>query len=469
MRVFHSPFQTPIDASILVVDDDPNSLFGICQILKEEGFHTLSAQSGKEALELLTQQRINLVLTDEKMPDLTGTELLLEIRRRDPQIPVILVTAFGSVSMAVDALKKGAFYFFEKPIFNNLERFLTIIHQALKTQEMEREIDILRKEVREKYSYPNILGNHPKMVEIFEMIGRVAQSEITVLIQGESGTGKDLIAKTIHYNSDRKEKPLVTVNCGALTESLMTTELFGHTKGAFTGAIKDTIGRIQAADGGTVILDEIGEVPIHLQKTLLRVIEDKEFERVGDSRTIKVDVRIISTTNRVLEEEVKKGNFREDLFYRLNVVPIRIPPLRERASDIPLLVHHFVKKYHKGKSPLRIEPAVMDHLKAYPWPGNVRELANVVQQMVVLCQNNVITMNDLPLHLFTQEEQLPNKSGRVNLLKMVSDLERKWILSKLEEAEWNQERAARLLGITRKRLINRMKKYHLKFKSLKEK
>ncbi len=460
-------FQTPSHASILVVDDDPNSLFGICQILREEGFHTLSAGSGTEALDLLNQGRVNLVITDEKMPDLTGTDILLEIRKRDPQIPVILVTAFGSVSMAVDALKKGAFYFFEKPIFNNLERFLTIIQQALKTQEMEREIDALRKEVREKYSYPNILGNHPKMVEIFEMIGRVSQSEITVLIQGESGTGKDLIAKTIHYNSDRREKPLVTINCGALTESLLTTELFGHTKGAFTGAVKDTIGRIQAADGGTLILDEIGEVPLHLQKTLLRVIEEKEFERVGDSRSIKVDVRIISTTNRNLEEEVKKGNFREDLYYRLSVVPIRIPPLRERVSDIPLLAHHFIKKYHKGKTPPHIEPEVIEQLKSYPWPGNIRELANVIQQMVVLSRNNVITLNDLPLHLFPKEGNLPKTKGRVNLLKMVSDLERKWILSKLEEADWNQEKASKLLGITRKMLINRMNKYHLR--PLKEK
>ncbi len=460
-------FQAPSHASILVVDDDPNSLFGICQILREEGFQTLSAESGKEALNLFDQQRVNLVITDEKMPDLMGTDLLLEIRKKDPRIPVILVTAFGSVSMAVDALKRGAFYFFEKPIFNNLERFLTIIQQALKTQEMEREIDALRKEVQDKYSYPNILGNHPKMLEIFEMIGRVAQSEITVLIQGESGTGKDLIAKTIHYNSDRREKPLVTINCGALTESLMTSELFGHTKGAFTGAIKDTIGRIQAADGGTLILDEIGEVPLHLQKTLLRVIEEKEFERVGDSRSIKVDVRIISTTNRNLEAEVKKGNFREDLYYRLSVVPIRIPPLRERVSDIPLLVNHFIRKYHRGKTPPRIEPEVIEQLKSYPWPGNIRELANVIQQVVVLSHNNTITLNDLPLHLFPKEENLPGTKGRVNLLKMVSDLERKWILSKLKEANWNQEKASKLLGITRKMLINRMNKYHLR--PLKEK
>lgn len=460
--VFHSAFQAPGAPSILVVDDDTNSLFGICEILKDEGFHTLSAQSGQEALTLLTSHPVNLVITDEKMPDFSGTDLLLEVKKRDPQIPVILVTAFGSVSMAVDALKKGAFYFFEKPLYNNLERFLTIIHQALKAQEMEREITALRQEVREKYAFPNIIGNHPKMVEVFEMIGRVARSDVTVLIQGESGTGKDLIAKTIHYNSDRREKPLVTVNCGALTESLMTSELFGHTKGAFTGAVKDTIGRIQAAEGGTLILDEIGEVPLHLQKTLLHVIEEKEFERVGDSRSIKVDVRIISTTNRNLEEEIKTGHFRGDLFYRLSVVPIRIPPLRERTSDIPLLVNHFIKKYHKGKTPLRIEPGVIEHFKAYPWPGNVRELANVVQQIVVLCRNDRITMNDLPLHLFSKEENLPKKTGRVNLVKMVSDLERKWILSKLEETEWNQEKAARLLGITRKMLINRMNKYCLR-------
>jgi two-component system NtrC family response regulator len=449
--------------SILVVDDEPNSLFGICQVLTDEGFHTISAKNGIEALEKLKTNSVNLIITDEKMPDLNGMELLLEVKKTHQNTPVILITAYGSVSLAVEALKKGAFYFFEKPIFDKLERFFIIIRQALKTQEMEREIDYLRKEVTEKYSFPNIIGNHPKMQEIFEIISKVAEMDATVLIQGESGTGKDLIAKTIHYHSLRKGKPLLTVNCGALTESLLTSELFGHRKGAFTGAIKDTIGRFQAADGGTLVLDEIGEIPINLQKTLLRVIEEKEFEKVGDSQSTKVDVRIISTTNRNLQEEVAKENFREDLYYRLSIVPITIPPLRERASDIPLLVNHFLKKLQEGKVSLKIEPEVVEQLKTFSWSGNVRELANIIQQMVVFCRKHTIAIDDLPPNLFIKEGGIQRKGGgRVQLGKMVSDLEKKWIVSKLKEADWNQEKAAKLLGITRKMLINRINKYHIR-------
>ena len=449
--------------SILVVDDEPNSLFGICQVLADEGFQTISARTGKEALEKLKTDAVNLIITDEKMPDLTGTELLLEVKKTHPTIPVILISAYGSVLMAVEALKKGAFYFFEKPIFDKLERFFIIIRQALKTQEMEKEIDSLRKEVTEKYSFPNIVGHHPKMQEIFEIINRVAETDATILIQGESGTGKDLIAKTIHYNSLRKEKPLVTVNCGALTESLLTSELFGHRKGAFTGAVKDTIGRFQASDGGTLVLDEIGEIPVNLQKTLLRVIEEKEFEKVGDSQSTKVDVRIISTTNRNLREEVSKGSFREDLFYRLSIVPITIPPLRERPSDIPLLADYFLKKFQKGKVSIRIEPEVTEQLKTFSWSGNVRELANIIQQMTVFCRRNTISIDDLPPHLFLKEGLEQKKSsGKVQLAKMVSELERKWIVTKLKECDWNQEKTAKLLGITRKMLANRINKYNIK-------
>jgi len=377
---------------------------------------------------------------------------------------VILISAYGTVLMAVEALRTGAFYFFEKPIFDKLERFFIIIRQAHKTQEMEKEIDSLRKEVTEKYSIPNIIGNHPKMLEIFEIISRVSETEATILIQGESGAGKDLIAKTIHYNSLRKEKPLVTVNCGALTESLLTSELFGHRRGAFTGAVKDTIGRFQAADGGTLVLDEIGEIPINLQKTLLRVIEEKEFERVGDSQSTKVDVRIISTTNRNLQEEVSKGNFREDLLYRLSIVPITIPPLRQRPSDIPLLADYFLKRFQKGKLPVRIEPDVMEQLKTFSWSGNVRELANIIQQMMVFCRRNTISVDDLPPALFLKEglEQGKDSRGKIQLVKMVSELERKWIITKLKESDWNQEKAARLLGITRKMLANRISKYNIK-------
>jgi len=449
--------------SILVVDDEPNSLFGICQILTDEGFHTIPAEDGRQALERLKSDSINLIITDERMPKFSGMELLSEAKTTYPDIPVILITAYGSVSMAVEALKKGAFYFFEKPIFNNLERFFTIIRQALKTQEMEREIGYLRREVSEKYSFPNIIGNHPKMLEIFDIIGKVAETDTTVLIQGESGTGKDLIAKTIHYHSLRQGKPLVTINCGALTETLLTSELFGHTRGSFTGAVKDTIGRFQAADGGTLVLDEIGEIPINLQKTLLRVIEEKEFERVGDSRSIRVDIRILSTTNRNLQEEVGKGNFREDLFYRLSIVPITIPPLRERPSDIPFLAKHFINKLHKGKVPLRMEPEVIEQLKTFTWSGNVRELANVIQQMMLFCRKNTITLEDLPPSLLFKEEGAPRKEReKIQLLKMVSDLEKKWILNKLKETDWNQEKAAKLLGVTRKMLTNRIQKYHLK-------
>jgi two-component system NtrC family response regulator len=448
--------------SILVVDDDPNALFGICQILRDEGYHVIPAQSGKSALERLKADAINLIITDEKMPSLSGMELLAEVKRMEPDIPVILMTAYGSVSMAVEALKQGAFYFFEKPILSNLEQFLAIVRQAVKSHEMERELDYLRKEVGEKYSFPNVIGNHPKMAEIFEIIGRVAQTDKTILVQGESGTGKDLIAKVIHYNSQRKKKPLVTVHCGALTDTLLTSELFGHTKGAFTGAIKEKIGRFQMADGGTMVLDEIGEVPLYLQKALLRVIEDKEFERVGDSRPIRVDVRIISATNRNLKEEVKRGNFREDLYYRLSIVPITIPPLRERVSDIPLLVNHFLKQF-QGKTTIRIEPEVVEHLKTCQWSGNVRELANILQQMMVLCRGDTISMNDLPPYLLLREESLHEvKEGKVRLMKMISDLERKWIVDKLKESDWNQEKTAKLLGITRKMLINRMKKYKIK-------
>jgi DNA-binding NtrC family response regulator len=452
-----------VQQTIMVVDDDPNALFGTCQVLMDEGYQVTPAESGKRALEKLRTDYVSIIITDERMPDLSGMELLSEIKKVDDQIPVILLTAYGSVPMAVEALKRGAFYFFEKPILNNLEQFLAIIRQVLKTQEMERELRNLRKEVSEKYSFPNIIGNHPKMLEVFEIIGRVAKTERTVLIQGESGTGKDLIAKTIHYNSQRRDRPLVAVTCGALTDTLLTSELFGHTRGAFTGAVKNKVGRFEMAEGGTLVLDDIGEVPLYLQKALLRVIEEKEFEKVGDSRPMKADVRILSTTNRNLKEEVSKGNFREDLYYRLSIVPITLPSLRERVSDIPLLVRHFLKKFQEGEVPVQIEPEALEHLKSYPWSGNVRELMNVVQQMMVFCRTNTITVRDLPPYLFTQEGGAPGKEGgRIHLEKMVSDLEKKWLLIKLKESDWNQEKAARLLGITRKMLTNRMAKYHLR-------
>jgi len=449
--------------TILVIDDDPNALFGISQLLMDEGYGVISANNGREALEVLKNSPIDAVVTDEKMPDLTGTELLSRVQQGESKPPVILITAYGSVSLAVEALKKGAYYFFEKPLFNNLDQFLAIVRQAVKSQAMARELASLRREVIEKYSFPNIIGRHPLMQELFEVVGRVAQTEKSVLIEGESGTGKDLIARTIHFNSLRRDRPLVSVNCGALTETLFTSEFFGHAKGAFTGAVKDSIGRFQAAEGGTLILEEIGEITYHLQKTLLRVLEEKEYERVGSSQPIKTDARILSTTNRSLREEVAKGNFREDLYYRISVVPLRIPPLRERVSDIPLLVHHLLKKFQEKGETVRVEPAVLEKLKGYSWPGNVRELANVVQHMMVFCRGNLISLEDLPPYLTSGEAaDLKPAPGKIQLMKMVSELERKWVLSKLKESNWNKEKAAQQLGLTRKMLMNRMAKHKIR-------
>jgi two-component system, NtrC family, response regulator len=449
--------------NLVIIDDDPNALFGISQTLKDEGYEVYSFHNAREAIQFYKNNTVDLVVTDEKMPDMSGMEVLTEINQSEQKSPVILITAYGSVSMAVQALKKGAFYFFEKPIFNNLDQFLAIVRQALKTQDMARELVFLRQEVRDRYSFPNIVGSHPLMKALFEVISRVAPTNKSVLIEGESGTGKDLIARTIHFNSLRKEEPLISVNCGALTDTLFTSELFGHSKGAFTGAVKDHVGRFQAAERGTLVLEEIGEIPYHLQKTLLRVLEEKEYERVGSNKPIRLDARIIATTNRNLREEVVKGNFREDLYYRISVVPLMIPPLRERMSDIPLLVDHFLKKFSDPGEPVQLQTDVLRRLGDYAWPGNVRELANVVQRMMVFCRSGKITVDDLPPNMLSQEAKGPlQATGKVNLPRLVSEMERKWIRDKLRESEGNQEKAARLLGLTRKMLMNRMAKYHIK-------
>jgi len=446
--------------SILVVDDEPNSLFALSRILEDEGFRVITAQNGKSALAKLKKEMVNVIVTDERMPDLGGMELLKEVKQRYESIPVILLTAFGSVDMAVEALKEGAFYFFEKPVTNNLERFVTIINQAVRTQTLEVQIYHLRKEVSEKYSFSNIVGKSPKMLEIFEIIDRVAPLDKTILIQGESGTGKELIAKAIHSRSLRGTRPMVTVACGALTDSLLTSELFGHSRGAFTDAVKEQLGRVELAQGGTLFLDEISEIPINFQKRLLRILQEKEFQRVGSSQTIKADIRIIAATNKDLYEEVRNKRFRQDLYYRLSVVPITILPLRERKEDIPLLIKHFVDKYSEEKKPPRILPDVVERMKQYPWPGNVRELENVVQQMILFCQNETITAKDLPPQIFLPDfsEDLLEE-GKMSLTDIVSDMEKKYILSKLHQTNWHLHNTAKALGITRKMLGIRMAKY----------
>jgi DNA-binding NtrC family response regulator len=449
--------------SILVVDDEPNSLFALSRILEDEGFRVITAENGKSALRKLKKEMVNVIVTDERMPDLGGMELVKEVKQRYESIPVILLTAFGSVDMAVEALKEGAFYFFEKPVTNNLERFITIINQAMRTQSLEAQVHHLRKEVSEKYSFSNIVGKSPQVLDIFEIIDRVAPLDNTVLIQGESGTGKELIAKAIHSRSHRDNKPMVTVACGALTDSLITSELFGHSRGAFTGAIKDQSGRVELAQGGTLFLDEIAEIPLNFQKRLLRILQEKEFQRVGSGRTIRADVRIIAATNKDLYEEVRNKRFRQDLYYRLSVVPISIPPLRERKEDIPLLIKHFLNKYREGKRPVRILPDVVEKLKRYPWPGNVRELENVVQQMILFCQNEIITAKDLPPQVSSQDFSEDLIEGeKMSLTDIVSDIEKKYILTKLHQTNWHLHNTAKELGITRKMLGIRMAKYGIK-------
>jgi DNA-binding NtrC family response regulator len=449
--------------TILVVDDEPNSLFVTSQILKDQSYQVITAENGKSALEKLKDKKVNLVVTDERMPGISGMEVLQETKRYNSQIPVIILTGYGTIPLTINALKKGAFYFFEKPVSQDLKHFYSIIDKALKAQELESEVRERRKEVKEKYSIDNIVGRSEKMRAVFETIDLVAPTEKTVLIQGESGTGKELIAKAIHNKSLRKNKRLVTVNCAALTDTLVTSELFGHNKGAFTGAMENNAGRFELANGGTLFLDEIGETSPLLQKTLLRVLQENEFERVGSGKTIKVDVRVITSTNRDLKEEVEKGNFRKDLYYRLSVVPLSLHPLRKRQSDIPPLINHFLTKYEEVDKPITILPEVIEHLKGYAWPGNVREMENVIQQMMVFCQDHTITIADLPPFIL-MKNGIPGNTEKdeVSLPEIIEGMEREYIVEALKKTNWHRDNAAKLLGITRKMLGDRISKYDLR-------
>jgi two-component system NtrC family response regulator len=447
--------------TLMVVDDEPNALFTVSKILEDHGYQVVQALGGRRALRKLKTKRCNVVITDERMADLSGMELFKRIREMDETIPVILLTAFGSVDFAVQALKEGVYYFFEKPIFSNLERFLAIVKQATKTEALERELNALKRERQVGVDLPEIIGKSRKMQQILEMVRMVAATEKTVLIQGESGTGKELIARAIHKLSRRKERPMVAVSCGALSDDLLTSELFGHVKGAFTGAVEDQKGRFESAHGGTLFLDEISEVPRHLQRRLLRVLQEKEFEKVGSSKTIKTDVRIISATQTDLHEEVKKGNFRDDLYYRLSVVPIMIPPLRERSDDIPLLVGHLLRKHQDGGGRYRILPDVMDKLQTYGWPGNIRELENVVQQMMLFCQNRTIELRDVPPQILIDRDHPEGRGDSFSLPGLVSELEKNYILQTLNKTGWHFGRTAQQLGMTRKMLGDRVRKYNL--------
>ena len=445
---------------ILVIDDDESLRRVLEYNLAEEGYAVLTAASGEQGLDLLKKEGADLVVTDVRMAGMDGLQVLERAHKLDPHVQVIILTAFGTIEMAVEAMKAGAFHYISKP-FNRDELKLTI-RKALQLKELERENVALRQELRVRIGLDHIIADSRPMKAILEMVQRVAPTETTVLILGESGTGKELIARAIHANSPRAGGPFVAVNCAAIPEHLLESELFGHVKGAFTGAIRDRVGRFEAAEGGTIFLDEIGEMRPELQVKILRCLEERTLERVGDNRPIRVDVRILAATNKDLAKAIQAGEFREDLYYRLNVVPLSIPPLRERREDIRPLAQHFLKRL--GASPrLTIAPDAFRALETYEWPGNVRELENALERAMIFHRGDVITLNDLPETVRAPRSReavaLPVSLPEAGL--SLEEVEKELILRALQKHDWNQSRAARYLGITRHTLLYRMEKHSI--------
>jgi len=450
--------------TILIVDDEKNYLLVLEALLSAEGYETITAQNGGDALRLIDGADLDLVLTDMKMPGLSGMDLLVECKKRKPELPVIMMTAYGTIEMAVEAMKKQAYDYITKP-FQNEELKLTI-KKALDNYRLVKENRRLSEALSERHRFRNIIGKSRPMLRIYDLVDKVAQSRASVLITGPSGTGKELIAKAIHYEGPRRERPFISVNCGALTETLLESELFGHEKGAFTGAFALKKGRFELADEGTLFLDEVGDMPPPLQVKLLRVLQEMEFERVGGTKTMKVDVRVLSASNRNLKEDVSNEVFREDLYYRLNVIHIDVPPLRERMEDIRLLVNHFIEKYGKeaGKEKIELSPEGWKALYAYPWPGNVRELENVIERAVVLNSGGVIELKDLPAE-FSQNPEGLDVEGFIppdaSLQTTLEEIEEKMIRRALSHAGNVQSHAAEKLGITKSLIQHKMKKYNI--------
>ena len=442
---------------ILVVDDEPVQREMIGGFLKKQGFEVIAADSAERALEFFRQDAFDLVLTDQKMADMSGLELLQAVHTINPETPVILITAFGTIEAAVAALKHGAIDYLTKPL--NLDELLYRIRQVSDRYRIINENRELREALQDRHRIEGIIGESGPMLEVLSIVRRVAPSEATVLIRGESGTGKELIAKAIHFGSPRARGPLVKVNCAALPEALLESELFGHEKGAFTGALSSRQGRFELANGGTIFLDEIGDLPLHLQAKLLRVLQEREFEKVGSSRPVRVNVRIMAASHRPLEDLIKAGQLREDLYYRLNVVTIFIPPLRERRSDVALLLDHFLRQYAEknGKTIRGLTPEGRDILLRYDYPGNVRELENIIERAVVLTRDDVIGSGDLPLTV--QELEVADGDRETNLTVAVEALERRMIRDALARSDGIQTRAAELLGMGERALRYKLIKY----------
>ncbi len=450
--------------TILIADDDKSHRLMLTTMMQEWGFRTQEAGDGKQALDIIRATPVDLILMDMRMPNMDGIESTRAIARHNPAIPIVIVTAYSSIPTAVEAMKSGAFDYVTKPI--DFEALRLVMNRAMEHTRLIDENERLRRQLAGLQA-ADMTGESPAMRKLMEMISLVAPAEATVLITGESGTGKGLVARTIHANSSRKEKPLVEVNCAAIPENLVESELFGHEKGAFTGADKLRKGRFSMAHSGTIFLDEIGELPLAMQAKLLRVIQEGEIQRVGSDSAIPVDVRILAATNRKIEKMVSDGVFREDLYYRLNVFALHVPPLKERVEDIPALAQTFLTRFSKKnrKTVRGIAPRAMDLLLRYTWPGNVRELENAMERAVILLQGEYVSPAELPLPLQVLEQEsdtcppcpaLPDDRGKDTSL---ADIEKETILQKLQESGGNKSEAARRLGITRRTLKLKLKKY----------
>jgi DNA-binding NtrC family response regulator len=451
-------------AHLLVIDDEPALRQALKEILAAEGYDVECLPDGESGLRRLKEQPFDLVLSDLVLPGLGGMEILEFLVGHRPECPCLIITGYGTIKNSVTAMRLGAYDYLTKPV--DAQELRLVVARALEYHRLKRENLQLRQELEQRFGFENIVGTSEAILKVFELVKKVADTDSTVLLLGESGTGKELFARAIHYNSFRRPGPLIPVNCAAIPEELLESELFGHERGAFTHAIRTRIGRFELADGGTIFLDEIADMSPGLQVKILRVLQDKSFERIGGVKVIRVDIRVIAATNQDLEDLVRQGRFREDLYYRLNVIPIRIPPLRERTADIPLLVQHFLEEFSRSKKkPLkRLTPEALESLCRYPWPGNVRELEHLVERLVIMSEGEVVGLKDLP-ERFRQPQAAPPAAAfpaaGIHLTSMVQQFEKDLILKALQRSNWVKSQAARLLHLNRTTLLEKMKKQNI--------
>jgi DNA-binding NtrC family response regulator len=450
---------------ILLVEDDRNTLEGLAEILTMENYDVTKALDGRSAMKEIKNSTFNVVLTDLLLPDTDGLELAKSIWKEQSDLMIVMMTAFGSVKNAVNAMKEGIYDYLAKPI--DVDELLIVISKAINEQKLRHQYSSLKDKIEQKYEYYNIIGPSGKMQDVFRKVNKIANSDATILIRGESGTGKELIARAIHYNSSRKNKELMEINCSSIPETLLESELFGHEKGSFTGAHKTMKGKFETADGGTIFMDEIGDLSLNVQTKLLRFLQEKRFNRVGSSAFISVDIRLIAATNADLEKALEEGKFREDLYYRLNVIPIYIPALRERPEDIGPLIEHFIIKFadKNNKKIEGITAEAMNNCLNFAWPGNVRELENAIENAVVFAEGNKLDQDDLPAYIKTQpeEQRLPDltKMKDLNYKDQLEYVEKLIIKKALDDSKGNKTHAARRLGFSIRTMRNKVNKYNL--------